>query len=181
MPFHSVVTAETETYTGRVTSYPIETGSDVNDHLLIDSDKFSISGAVVGGMGEVNALKSMFLNRELVTYTGRSYIDNLAIVSLNIDYRPDNAYGAYFKASFQRVRIASAQWVETDAYPMSLQDIGKGAGRNTKNKGEQTTVFGNINDLQYASVFTKPAPSSAPANRGAFSYDGLSASRNQTQ
>jgi len=42
----SCVTSFDESYTGRVSSHPIESGSTITDHVTTDNDKFKVSGVV---------------------------------------------------------------------------------------------------------------------------------------
>jgi len=172
MPFQSTVVTEQASYSGKVTAYPIETGANINDHMLIDPNKFSIDGAICGGVGEVRALTAMHENREICTYVGRTRMSDMVIISLSFDYKAQNKYGASFKAQLQHVIITSAQWVETGAVPMSIQDRGKGASKSTGNKGQQNTGWDNANTTDSFKDMKAP-PSAGPADRGIGAYNGL--------
>ncbi|MDR1262604.1 MAG: hypothetical protein LBK46_03820 [Oscillospiraceae bacterium] len=169
MPFEGTVTKEREQYSGRVTQYPVESGADINDHMLIDPRKLTIDGAVCNGLADVYALRAMHENREICVYVGRTMQDGMVITSLNFDYTSQNKYGASFSATLQHIQITSAEYVQTGAYPMSLQDKGKGAGKTTQNKGQQTI---KITDKTVSDhLVAKTQPSLFDRTSGA--YNGL--------
>lgn len=179
------IQSEAVSMSSKVTSNPIENGADINDHVVKDPIKFSISGTIIGGQQGQQALQSMRDRRDIVTYTGRVRISNLVITSLSFDYSAKNSKGCTFKASFQQVQIASAQVVEFWTIPtMSQQDSGKPSSyassqtRKTSNDGLKTTVSETISSSAYTdyvnSYNSKPASSNGPATRATASYNGVS-------
>jgi len=83
---NGVVSVENESLTSRVTAYPVESGDSIEDHVINDHTKFSLSGTIIGGEDMVEALKNMRDNRDVITYIGRVRIDDLVITSLSFDY-----------------------------------------------------------------------------------------------
>ena len=162
-----------------------ENGADINDHVVKDPVKFSISGTIIGGQQGQQTLQTMRDRRDIVTYTGRVRIANLVITSLSFDYGAKNAKGCTFKVSFQQVNISSSEVVEVGAMPMmTQQDTGKPTSystaqtKKTSSDGLKTTVSETISSSAYAayvnSYNSKPASSSGPATRATASYNGVS-------
>lgn len=59
----SCVTSFDESYTGSVSSHPIESGSTITDHVTSDNDKFKVSG-VVSDYDFLNPSKDLALGKE---------------------------------------------------------------------------------------------------------------------
>ena len=179
------IQSEAVSMSSKVTSNPIENGADINDHVVKDPVKFSISGTIIGGQQGQQTLQTMRDRRDIVTYTGRVRIANLVITSLSFDYGAKNAKGCTFKVSFQQVNISSSEVVEVGAMPMmTQQDTGKPTSystaqtKKTSSDGLKTTVSETISSSAYAayvnSYNSKPASSSGPATRATASYNGVS-------
>lgn len=176
------IQTEQVSMSSKVTSNPIESGGDINDHVIKDPMKFTISGVIIGGQQAQSTLQNMRERRDIVSYTGRNRVSNLAITSLTFDASAKNAKGCSFKATFQQVNISSAEVVEVGAYPtMTQQDSGKSSSNPTQTKktssdGLKTTVSSTISSSAYAqyvsSYDSKPASSSGPASRATPSYNG---------
>ena len=71
------IQSEAVSMSSKVTSNPIENGADINDHVVKDPVKFSISGTIIGGQQGQQTLQTMRDRRDIVTYTGRVRIANL--------------------------------------------------------------------------------------------------------
>ena len=166
------IQTEQVSMSSKVTSNPIESGGDINDHVIKDPMKFTISGVIIGGQQAQSTLQNMRERRD----------SNLVITSLTFDASAKNAKGCSFKATFQQVNISSAEVVEVGAYPtMTQQDSGKSSSNPTQTKktssdGLKTTVSSTISSSAYAqyvsSYDSKPASSSGPASRATPSYNG---------
>ena len=74
------IQSEAVSMSSKVTSNPIENGADINDHVVKDPVKFSISGTIIGGQQGQQTLQTMRDRRDIVTYTGRVRIANLVIL-----------------------------------------------------------------------------------------------------
>lgn len=173
------IQTESLSLTSKVTSNPVESGADVNDHVVHDTARFSISGTIIGGDKAVAALKGMRDRRDILTYTGRSRVSNLVITSLSFDYNPKNKTGCTFKAQFQEILIVSAEKVEVGSFPpMSQQDAGKAStsqAKKTSKAGTQTVVTQSISGSAYASYVNSynGGSSNGPATRATASYSGV--------
>lgn len=178
------IQSEALSMSSKVTSNPIENGGDINDHVVKDPTKFSITGTIIGGQQGQQTLQSMRDRRDILTYTGRTRISNIVITSLSFDYSAKNAKGCTFKASFQQISTASAEVVEVGSFPtMTQQDSGKPTSvssaqtKKTSSDGLKTTVAETISSSAYAnyvnSYNSKPASSSGPTTRATASYNGV--------
>ena len=67
----SCVTSFDESYTGSVSSHPIESGSTITDHVTSDNDKFKVSG-VVSDYDFLNPSKDLAFGKEGYLDEGRS-------------------------------------------------------------------------------------------------------------
>ena len=67
----SCVTSFDESYTGSVSSHPIESGSTITDHVTSDNDKFKISG-VVSDYDFLNPSKDLAIGKEGYSDENRS-------------------------------------------------------------------------------------------------------------
>jgi len=166
--------------TSKVTSNPVESGSDINDHVIKDPKKFSVSGTIIGGSSAVDILTAMRDKRDILTYTGRARSSNLVITSLSFDYAAKNKNGCSFKATFQQVDITGSEVVEIGAVPlMSSQDAGKANSSQAKKTGKagtQTTLTQTISGSAYASYVNSytGGSSAGPTTRATASYNGIS-------
>lgn len=173
------INKESESLTSRVTSNPVESGADMNDHVINEAGKFSVSGVIIGGNAAIAALKNMREKRDIITYTGRTRISSLVFTSLSFDYDPKNKDGATFKAQLQQVMISMAQTVAVGSAPMSTQDAGKAAtpqANKTANAGTQTIASQSISGAAYSAYVNSYSggSSSGPAQRQTASYNGVS-------
>ncbi|MBR1869944.1 MAG: hypothetical protein IJ799_07780, partial [Bacteroidales bacterium] len=141
-----VVEKESESYSSFVTSSPIENGSDINDHVNNEAGTFSISGEIIGGKSAVDALKRMRDNRDIVTYTGKTKVDNLVFTSLKFDFSYKNKTGVSFAASFQRVQLTKSK-KNRNGESMSEQDSGKSRNKQhhaSANAGTRTVASATV-------------------------------------
>lgn len=79
-PDTGTINKESETMSSTMTSYALETGSTVSDHVFKNPEQMQISGVLVGGLDEMERLKSMWRNRDLITYEGRIRTDRKSVV-----------------------------------------------------------------------------------------------------
>lgn len=175
------VTDESKKYSGKVTSYPVETGFKISDHFEKDPATQSLKGIVLSGAA-VAALERMFDTGDILVYTGSFRMDNIILTSIDFSTNSSILRGFYFNASFQRIAIASAQYVPLGETPlMSDQDKGKSAASKTsatpEPAGLQTTVSTEISTSAYTSYVdtfnSKPTPSAGPGSRSNPTYTGF--------
>jgi hypothetical protein len=175
---NGIINRESESFTSRVTSNPVENGADINDHVINDSQRLSINGVIIGGDDAKAALLNMRDKRDIVTYTGRTRVSSLVFTSLSFDYSARNKDGNTFRATLQKIDIISAQVTDVGAVPMTTQDAGKAntsQANKTANAGTQTTVIQPISSSSYANYSDayRGDSSPGPASRQTPSYNGV--------
>jgi len=178
---NGVVEKESESYSSTVTSNPIESGAEINDHVNNASGTLNISGTIIGGDGAVNALKAMRDARDIITYIGVTRMSNLVFTSLKFDRSYKNKDGASFSATLKQVQLNSAEYVPVDGQlPMTSQDAGKFVNQQLAKSANAGMTIVSVQSVSSASAerhrkaYTQPG-SSAPLTRQTGSYDGLTA------
>src|SRR5690625_1462363 len=80
----NAVLNETIEMQNRVTSFPVEDGQDIADHISKDSDSVPISGVVAGedASQKLRTLRDFRNNKEVLTLIGRNVVTNVVIESL---------------------------------------------------------------------------------------------------
>lgn len=105
----SCVTSFDESYTGSVSSHPIESGSTITDHVTSDNDKFKVSG-VVSDYDFLNPSKDLAFGKEGYSDEGRSAavsrFTNGLLDSGLIDI-PDKQRAEYIKRRLIDIRKSS--------------------------------------------------------------------------
>ena len=172
------IQSENVNLNSRVTANPVENGSDINDHVINESGRFSVSGTIIGGYEPIATLKTMRKNKDILIYTGRNRIGNLIITSLTFDHAAKNRTGANLKAPFQEISITTSERVEVgEMPPMTVQDAGKAStpqASQTSNAGTQSPVTQSISGSAYAAYVDSYGGSGGggPATRPTASYSG---------
>lgn len=176
---NGVVEKESESYSSSVTSNPIESGGEINDHVNNAAGVLSISGTIIGGESAINLLKSMRNSRAIMTYTGVTRMSNLVFTNLKFDRSYKNSKGAAFSASFRQVQITAAGYVSMDGNePMTSQDADKSSDSQlskTANTGLTTVSVESVSSSsadRYNAAYTQQS-SSAPTTRVTEGYNGL--------
>lgn len=142
---------EDYTYSSNVTSYPVESGSVVSDHIINDPESFSISGIIsqtplklLSGLRternlvqkSFDALTKIYNDKELVTVvSGLKVFDNMAMTSFRVNRSGATGDALMFDASFTKVTV-----VETQTTTIPKSSIG-GKGR-TSQKAQGTAGAG---------------------------------------
>ena len=178
---HGTVTDEGKKHSGKLTSYPIETGADINDHFEKDPTTGTLKGVLVDGGAAVATLETMFQSGDILTYIGSYRMNNLVLTSLDFSTNSSNRNGFSVSAAFQRGEFVGAQYVELGETPlMSQQDTGKSDAAGSAGKpaqdGLQTTTSESISSSAYADYVNtfnnKATPSAGPSSRSTPTYTG---------
>lgn len=176
------VTDESKKFSGKLTSYPVENGSNISDHFERDPVQGTLSGVLIGGGSAVAILENMFMKGDILTYTGSFRMTNIVLTSLDFSTNSSNRNGFSFSAGYQRVDVVSAQYVPVGEAPMmSNQDAGKSSVAKTSgkptNEGLQTKATESVSSTAYSNYIntfnSKPAPSSGPSSRSTPVYTGF--------
>lgn len=130
---NGVVEKESESYSSSVTSNPVESGADVNDHINNAAGKLTISGTIIGGTTAITALKAMRDSRDIIAYTGKVRMENLVFTSLKFDYSYKNKSGASFSATLTEILMTSPEYIPiNEKKSMTSQDSGKSKKKQLK-------------------------------------------------
>ena len=187
-----IVSAESAQYSSKATSNPIENGSDINDHVVTDPVKYTLTGVTIGGDSAAATLRRMWKERDILDYIGRDRISSCVITNMKQDISAKNKTGVGFTIQLQVVNITSAGYVSSGEQLMSMQDAETGenaapmnntarsSGTNQKKSttadGLKTTTSQSISSSAYAAYIknysTKPVSSDGPASRRQVSFSG---------
>lgn len=187
-----IVTAESAQYSSKATSNPIENGSDINDHVVTDPVKYTLTGVTIGGDSAAATLRKMWKERDILEYIGRGRVSSCVITNMKQDISAKNKTGVGFTIQLQVVNITSAGYVASGEQLMSMQDANTGestapmnntaqsSGTNQKKAttadGLKTTTSQSISSSAYAkyvqSYASKPASSSGPSSRQQTAFSG---------
>lgn len=185
-----IVTAESAQYSSKATSNPIENGSDINDHVVTDPVKYTLTGITIGGDSSAATLRKMWRERDILDYIGQGRVSNCVITNLKLDISAKNKTGVGFTIQLQVVNITSAGYVASGEQLMSAQDADTGestapmngtaqsSGTNQKKAttadGLKTTTSQSISSSAYAqyvqSYASKPDSSGGPSSRKRTSF-----------
>ncbi len=185
-----IITAESAQYSSKATSNPIENGSDINDHVVTDPVKYTLTGVTIGGDSAAATLRKMWKERDILEYIGRGRVSSCVITSMKQDISAKNKTGVGFTIQLQVVNITSAGYVASGEQLMSMQDANTGesaapmnntvqsSGTNQKKAttadGLKTTTAQSISSSAYAkyvqSYASKPTSSSGPSSRKQASF-----------
>lgn len=149
-----VVVTESVQRSSKVTSNPVEKGSDINDHVINDPVVFSITGVFLDE-DQSDILERMWKEKDVVEYTGRTRISDCVITSFKSDISADNKNGSRFTVSLKVINRVSAEYVESGEQMMSAQDanaskkVSKSQTKSTTADGLHTTVSQTISSSAY--------------------------------
>lgn len=168
-----LIVTESVQRSSKVTSNPIESGADINDHVVLDPIKFTITGVTIKGDGQASVLRRMWQERDVLEYVGRNRISSCVITSYKSDSKAKNFNGSDFTIQLQVINRTSSGYVATGAQLMSAQDAdagtkaGSGQTKATTADGLKSTVSETISSSAYASYvgsYAKKAGSSSGPN-----------------
>lgn len=177
-----VIITESVQRSSKVTSNPVEQGADINDHVVNDPLKFTITGVTINGDGQAAILRRMWQQKDVLTYVGRNRIANCVITSYKADSNAKNLNGSNFTIQLQVVNRVSSDYVESGEQMMSAQDadastsVSASQTKATSADGLKTTATQAISSSAYAayvnSYSSKAASSPGPTARSATAFSG---------
>lgn len=185
-----IVTAESAQYSSKATSNPMENGSDINDHVVTDPVKYTLTGVTIGGDAAAATLRKMWQQRDILEYIGRGRVASCVITSMKQDISARNKTGVAFTIQLQAVNITSAGYAASGEQLMSMQDANTGesaapmnsaarsSGTNQKKAttadGLKTTMAQSVSSNAYAryvqSYVSKADSSGGPSSRRQASF-----------
>lgn len=125
-------------YDADVTSKAVEKGADISDHMKAKPFTASLSGSMIENAdSKLSALKKFQEDGELLTYIGKSSLENVVITSLQIEHTVGNFEGYEYSIRIQEVRIASPETFKISVKnPKSGKQDKKTASRVKKSTNE---------------------------------------------
>ncbi|AJK64947.1 LysM domain-containing protein [Bacillus amyloliquefaciens KHG19] len=114
-----------------VTSYPVEKGVPITDHVQRKPETTSVSGYLLGkaANSDYEYLKKQAYAGNLLTYTGRKIAKDVIITKIDRD-TGEFSNGFAITISLQEIRIAKSPWVKKKV---------KTAGKKKKANKKKTT------------------------------------------
>lgn len=125
-------------YDAKVTSKAVEKGADISDHMKAEPFTASLSGIMVEDAdAKLEALKKFQEESELISYIGKSSLQNVVITSFQVEHTVKNFEGFNFSIRIQEVRIASPETFKVSVKnPKSGKQDKKTASRVKKSTNE---------------------------------------------
>ncbi len=148
--------SETHRQSNTVTRFPVEDGSDINDHVISNPDVLEIQG-IVGAvilsdidtgtnrtLDAFNELTRLKVERNLISIvTGLKVYDNMIIESFNVPRNSTNGGSLSFSMTLKNINIVESQSTvipktiltgdeETKQQAQSEADIGKSSSGQTQ-------------------------------------------------
>jgi LysM domain len=96
------------------TSYPVEEGIAITDHVERKPEEFSLSGFIIGPnyKSDKEYLEKEMYKGTMFTYVGRNIAKNVIIVDISGDVDSTIANGTAISIKLREIRIASTPWVK---------------------------------------------------------------------
>lgn len=125
-------------YDAKVTTKAIEKGADISDHMKAEPFTASLGGVMVEDAdAKLSALKKFQEDGELLTYIGKSSLENVVITSIQVEHTVKNFEGFDFSLRIQEVKIASPETFKISVKnPKSGKQDSKTASRVKKSTNE---------------------------------------------
>jgi hypothetical protein len=140
---------ETHDESASVTSYPIEDGTSINDHVIQNPEKLTISGVISANtvyLADIleytpfhvvdvywNLVEMKEEGLPITVVTGLRVYSDMVIESISIPRNSESGKSLYFSMSLVQVRIVTSQTVTINTegtQPQANQNIGSTNGKN---------------------------------------------------
>jgi len=118
-----VIITENATGSIKVTENPVESGANINDHLIVEPLTFTMTGGVANSFNkmknrevwadllELQAKKIIFqLKQNLKVY------DNIVMLTLTTEQNAQTANALFFTATFKEIIFAGAKVIDDDSF-----------------------------------------------------------------
>lgn len=176
-PDTGTIDKESRTMSSKMTSYALETGSTVSDHVYKNPEQIQLGGILVGGMDGLLRLRQMWEHRDLVSYEGRIRVENMVIINLQEGTAPSNLQGGSFTATLQSATMVSSSYVEIAGTVLMSQADGHRSGQQAavKNAGIKPVASQQVSTNAYEKYVASynGDSSGGPAQRKTASYNGV--------
>lgn len=96
------------------TSYPVEKGSPLSDHVQEETQTLSINGFVLGSnyKSDLQYLRDSMRNGAVLKFVGRTIASNVIITSIDDNRTADVGNGSEVSIKLQFVRFATTSWTK---------------------------------------------------------------------
>lgn len=137
-----VLLSESVNRSARITDKTVEDGSNINDHIQLNSFSVPISCRMTtNAFINLQQLISFFESKEILTYIGRNSVSSVSIESLDTNHPRDNIGGFDFVMVLKQIRFTVTQ--ETEIVPPALTTVGNRTANST-NEGTQQTSSAEV-------------------------------------
>lgn len=171
---------------GEVTKLPVETGSEVSDHIFIKADGLKIKGQIASGSGvlfdfsgttgitklvdAVEQLRELRAARELITVTtGLTFYDNMGIGNLKISRR-GNGEGNWLSIDMELTEVKTVKLRTAEVPAGANTPTGNRTGNTNTPAGRSTPLasggeqFGPFRPTSMAARLADTAATSSPTS-----------------
>lgn len=95
-----------------ITSYPVEKGSPISDHVQRKPQSINLSGAIIGPdyKSKLQKLRDIMRSGTPITYVGRATAKDVLISSIEDNRDTSMLNGSYVSIQLQFIRIAKTPW-----------------------------------------------------------------------
>jgi len=109
-----LIEKESDSKSIEATSYPVEKGVAMTDHVEKKHGELSLSGYIIGPnyKADKEYLQNEMNKGTMFTYVGRNVAKNVIITSIDGDVDANIANGTAISIKLQEIRIANTPWVK---------------------------------------------------------------------
>jgi len=136
------VTSENINDSVEATSYPVEEGVPFSDHIREQPKGVSLDGYVLGrdSKQRLQQLRHSMKKGEILSYTGRSILKNVIILSIDDNRTNEASNGSAVSIKLQFIRIVSTSWEKVPAKQKTQQKKQTNAGKKQPVDEKKTTA-----------------------------------------
>jgi len=136
------VTSENINDSVEATSYPVEEGVPFSDHIREQPKGVSLDGYVLGkdSKQRLQQLRHSMKKGEILSYTGRSILKNVIILSIDDNRTNEASNGSAVSIKLQFIRIVNTSWEKVPAKQKTQQKKQTNAGKKQPVDKKKTTA-----------------------------------------
>ncbi|USK61343.1 LysM peptidoglycan-binding domain-containing protein [Peribacillus asahii] len=136
------VTSENINDSVEATSYPVEEGVPFSDHIREQPKGVSLDGYVLGrdSKQRLQQLRHSMKKGEILSYTGRSILKNVIILSIDDNRTNEASNGSAVSIKLQFIRIVNTSWEKVPAKQKTQQKKQTNSGKKQPVDKKKTTA-----------------------------------------
>lgn len=129
-----------------ITSYPVEKGSPISDHVQENPQTLNISGVVVGSdyKTKLQKLRDVMRKSSVLTYTGRTIAKNVLIQSIDDNRETKIKNGSSVSIKLQFIKIAKSPWKKAPPKRKTQQKKVSNSGKKQKTIKKKTSAVYHV-------------------------------------